>query len=66
MDNLDKIEHDREIVLHCVSGDRSSLAVSLLQRVGYTNIFNLPGGFEEWTNKKYQVTSQKAALKEVV
>ena len=66
IDNLDKISHEREIVLHCVSGDRSSLAVSLLQRLGYTNIFNLPGGFEEWTNKKYQVSSKSVVQKEAV
>jgi len=66
MDNLDKISNDTEIVLHCVSGDRSSLAASLLQRVGYTNIYNLPGGFEEWTHKNYQVSARSEVQKKAV
>jgi hydroxyacylglutathione hydrolase len=55
--NLDKIGRENPVVLHCVSGDRSSLAASLLQRVGYKNVYNLPGGFEEWTNEKFPVSN---------
>jgi hydroxyacylglutathione hydrolase len=50
--NPDKLSQDSPIVLHCTSGDRSSLAASLLQREGFNNVYNLPGGMEEWTNEK--------------
>lgn len=65
MDNLERIPSDKTVILHCVSGDRSSLASSLLQRAGYNNIHNLTGGFEEWTKEKFQVstaTVQKEAV----
>ena len=55
-DNLDKISRDNQIVLHCTSGDRSSLAASLLQREGYKNVYNLPGGIEEWIHEKFPVS----------
>jgi rhodanese-related sulfurtransferase len=39
---------DREIILVCASGGRSSSAASYLVREGYTNICNLSGGMMSW------------------
>ncbi len=47
-ENLRFIPQDREVVLYCRSGSRSSIAGSLLQREGYKNIKHLSGGIQAW------------------
>ncbi len=49
-DNLDKISKDKQVVIHCQAGDRSSIAYSVLARNGFTNIKNYSGGMQEWVN----------------
>ena len=36
------------IILHCASGGRSALAAETLQRMGYTKVAHLDGGFKAW------------------
>jgi rhodanese-related sulfurtransferase len=38
-----------EIVLYCGGGFRSALAAENLQKMGYTNVWSLAGGWREWT-----------------
>lgn len=40
---------DAEIVLYCGGGYRSALAADVLQRMGYTNVLSMDGGFRGWT-----------------
>jgi rhodanese-related sulfurtransferase len=42
---LDELPRDREVLVHCQSGFRSSLAASLLARAGFTNVTDLVGGW---------------------
>jgi len=37
-----------EIVLYCGGGFRSALAAENLQRMGYTNVISMDGGFRAW------------------
>ncbi len=37
-----------EIVLYCGGGYRSALAAANLQRMGYTNVSSLAGGWKAW------------------
>src|SRR6478752_371655 len=39
------------IVLYCGGGNRSALAAENLQRMGYTNVASMIGGFKEWKAK---------------
>lgn len=50
--NLTSIADDQQIPLYvyCHSGARSRQAVSMLQRMGYTNVKNI-GGITAWTGK---------------
>ena len=36
------------MVLYCASGNRSALAASALQAMGYTKVRSLAGGFRGW------------------
>lgn len=48
LDNLEKISKDKQVLIHCQAGDRSSLAYSILAGNGFENIKNFPGGMKEW------------------
>jgi len=40
---------DEELVLYCGGGYRSALAADNLQKMGYSNVKSLVGGFRSWT-----------------
>lgn len=48
-------EKDADIVIYCKSGDRSSLGVVSLLRMGYRNAVNLKGGWRAWDKAGYPV-----------
>lgn len=41
-------DKDAEILLYCRSGGRSALATASLQRLGYTKLSSILGGFDAW------------------
>jgi rhodanese-related sulfurtransferase len=41
------------IVLYCGGGYRSALAAWNVQRMGYTNVISMDGGFRGWTDAGY-------------
>jgi rhodanese-related sulfurtransferase len=41
----------REIVLYCGGGFRSALAAESLQRMGYTNVVSMDGGWRTWKER---------------
>ena len=41
-------DKDTELILYCGGGYRSALACDNLQRMGYTNVHSLAGGWKAW------------------
>ena len=41
-------DHNAEIVLYCGGGYRSALAADALQKMGYTKVLPMSGGYKEW------------------
>ena len=41
------------LVLYCGGGFRSALAAEALQKMGYTNVISMDGGWREWNQKGY-------------
>ncbi len=39
---------DAEIILYCGGGFRSALSADVLQRMGYTNVASMAGGWRAW------------------
>jgi rhodanese-related sulfurtransferase len=37
-----------ELILYCGGGYRSALAADVLQRMGYTNVWSMAGGWKAW------------------
>ena len=48
-------ETDREIILYCGGGYRSALAADNLQKMGYSNVASMSGGWREWNEREYPV-----------
>ena len=53
-----KIHHivnqkDDKVILYCGGGNRSALAADNLQKMGYTHVYSLIGGYKGW--KAYSV-----------
>jgi adenylyltransferase/sulfurtransferase len=50
LEQSDKIDKTKKVVIHCQSGARSRKAVALLEKEkGFENLWNLEGGIERWT-----------------
>jgi hydroxyacylglutathione hydrolase len=47
-ERLQEIPRDRPVVVHCQTGGRSAIAASVLQAVGFKDVFNLAGGYADW------------------
>jgi molybdopterin/thiamine biosynthesis adenylyltransferase/rhodanese-related sulfurtransferase len=48
--NVQRIAHDRKVVVHCRGGQRSAAAIRRLQdRFGFDNLYNLEGGILAWS-----------------
>ena len=46
---------DAEIILYCGGGFRSALAAENLQKMGYTNVTSMDGGFRGWKEAKLPI-----------
>jgi adenylyltransferase/sulfurtransferase len=46
---VNELDREREIVVHCKSGGRSTQAYELLRAAGFTKLANLTGGITKWS-----------------
>lgn len=52
IENVEKISHNKKVVLHCRSGKRSAEAIVLLEeKYGFQNLYNLKGGILAYANE---------------
>src|SRR5689334_19824295 len=53
--DIEKVIPDKSapIVLYCGGGFRSALAADNLQRMGYTNVLSMDGGWRAWNEAGY-------------
>lgn len=50
-------DHAAAIVLYCGGGFRSALAADNLQKMGYTNVISMDGGWKRWLALGYPTES---------
>ncbi len=48
-------DHAAPLVLYCGGGFRSALAADNLQKMGYTHVISMDGGWRGWTEANYPV-----------
>lgn len=51
-------DHHAHIVLYCGGGFRSALAADNLQKMGYTNVESMDGGWRAWTEAMLPTTTR--------
>lgn len=54
-DHLERLPTDRQIIVYCQAGDRSTIAYSLLKSRGFKNVKNYAAGMREWTMRNNPV-----------
>lgn len=48
-----------ELILYCGGGYRSALAVDALQKMGYTNVFSMAGGWKAWKEAGGEISKEQ-------
>lgn len=48
-------DHSAEVILYCGGGFRSALSADALQRMGYTNVISMDGGWTRWRELGYPI-----------
>lgn len=51
-------DKNTELILYCGGGYRSALAADNLQKMGYTNVYSMRGGWTAWKAADAPVTSE--------
>lgn len=51
IEEMQKLDVNAPVVIHCASGGRSGNATKQLQEVGFTKIYDYSGGFNDWRKR---------------
>ncbi len=51
-DHLDKISKEKQIILHCQSGVRATVAYSILRKNGFDRVKNYAAGMADWVKSR--------------
>ena len=49
-ERADELNREQTFIVHCHSGRRSAQAVRFLKQRGFTNVYNLEGGIDAWSD----------------
>ncbi len=51
IDEIDKLDKDKNYYVYCRSGKRSAQACTIMDQKGFRNTYNLIGGISEWNGE---------------
>jgi len=57
-DKMLKYGNDKIYIFYCLSGGRSRSAIRKLIPLGFTHVYNMKGGIEDWKDTGYEVVSE--------
>lgn len=63
---INLIQKDKQIYVYCKSGPRSSKAAELLRKNGFSKVYNLKGGIDEWKNKGFPIVKPDIIIDEKI
>lgn len=58
-------EKDTELILYCGGGFRSALSADMLQKMGYTNVWSMAGGWKAWKDADGPIVQEVQEVTEV-
>ena len=61
-ERIHEIPKDKEIVMVCLSGERSLKTTYFLMNNGFQNVFNMDGGIVKWASKNFPTKGNVASL----
>jgi rhodanese-related sulfurtransferase len=50
-ERLDTLERDRTYVVYCKKGARGAKAMDLMRQAGFSRVYNVSGGYENWSSR---------------
>ena len=53
--DMDKLDKSKELYIYCRSGNRSGKASKQLGNMGFTKVYDLEGGINDWNRNKFEV-----------
>jgi len=58
-----RLDKKKPVAVYCDSGYRASLAASILQQEGFTEVRNIPGSWKAWRAAEYAIEKPKEQKK---
>ncbi len=55
LDQMSKLDKDKELYIYCRSGNRSGQATKKLKTMGFTKIYDLKGGIKSWKRDNLEI-----------
>ena len=55
LDQMSKLDKDKELYIYCRSGNRSGQATKKLKTMGFTKIYDLKGGIKSWKKENLEL-----------
>ncbi len=52
-------DKNTEMILYCGGGYRSALVADVLQKMGYTNVFSMAGGWKAWKESGGEISTEQ-------
>lgn len=59
--HLDALDRRRPVAVYCGSGYRASIAASVLQQEGFTEVYNVPGSMSAWNAAGYEIVRPESS-----
>lgn len=53
---LERLDRDRPYVVYCKKGMRGAKAMEILRQAGFSRVYNIQGGYENWAGRGLPVT----------
>lgn len=55
---IQKLDKEEAVYVYCAAGSRSTTAARILEKNGFTKIYNLDGGVRAWTKASYPLVKE--------
>ncbi len=52
---MSKLDKNKDLYIYCRSGNRSGKAAQKMEDLGFTNVFDLQGGINNWKNNNLEI-----------